>query len=95
MFQKKICQTYYSQTCHKARRNQRDKEEFLCFVCTVLDPRSYTVSSATCTQNQGQIQMHMYVVEEGWSSDDLGFGDRKSTRLNSSHLARSRMPSSA
>ena len=29
-------------------------------------------------------------IGEGWS-----FGDRKSTRLNSSHLARSRMPSSA
>lgn len=80
MFQKKICQTYYSQTCHKARRNQRDKEVFSRFVCTALDPRSYTVSSATCTQNpayKGQIQMHMDVVEEGWSSDDLAIRGSK------------------
>ena len=29
------------------------------------------------------------------ASNDLGIGDRKSTRLNSSHYSRSRMPSSA
>ena len=35
---------------------------------------------------------------EGYGNDNPGAksqGDRKSTRLNSSHLARSRMPSSA
>ena len=33
--------------------------------------------------------------EEGDKSISLGMPDRKSTRLNSSHITRSRMPSSA
>ena len=34
------------------------------------------------------------VIEGGWITE-IGTGDRKSTRLNSSHIQKSRMPSSA
>ena len=35
------------------------------------------------------------IMEEGHSKEVLNVSDRKSTRLNSSHITRSRMPSSA
>ena len=56
---------------------------------------------------QGPPATHLYLVlegevaleEEGEEVERLGpgsfFGDRKSTRLNSSHMSESRMPSSA
>ena len=34
-------------------------------------------------------------IQQGWSRNVLNIQDRKSTRLNSSHVKRSRMPSSA
>ena len=35
------------------------------------------------------------MIQYGSDEDEVFIGDRKSTRLNSSHITRSRMPSSA
>ena len=52
---------------------------------TYLEPRGFDIS-------------HCYLIEMGKlteKSPDYLSGDRKSTRLNSSHMPKSRMPSSA
>ena len=38
---------------------------------------------------------HGYQTDNLWHIDDVKSKDRKSTRLNSSHMSESRMPSSA
>ena len=53
----------------------------------VQTPMSWSLAALKELPSRTQITRHDCV--EGWSAD------RKSTRLNSSHLARSRMPSSA
>ena len=42
-----------------------------------------------------EIQPHEKAVALTCFAQTLGMGDRKSTRLNSSHIQKSRMPSSA
>ena len=48
---------------------------------------------STFMANKGNIERKWYILDA--AGKPLGKTDRKSTRLNSSHLARSRMPSSA
>ena len=52
-----------------------------------------TSSSAYSLASTDAFQIQQYI--EGYNVADLGLGDRKSTRLNSSHSTKSRMPSSA
>ena len=57
------------------------------------------VSSVLLSQNQWDKKQFIHDFEEDWgivlTDDDDNGEDRKSTRLNSSHWNKSRMPSSA
>ena len=66
-----------------------------------------TVLLSRCTDERGEVQPTVaelsqirgvtpeYILGKGERYKDVGPGDRKSTRLNSSHIQKSRMPSSA
>ena len=47
------------------------------------------------TEASHQGRIFHEAVEQIQYAEELGFEDRKSTRLNSSHIQKSRMPSSA
>ena len=55
--------------------------------------RSSSPQNRTLTQHFAEALEDRGLIEE--RTDQMIYSDRKSTRLNSSHLARSRMPSSA
>ena len=62
----------------------------------VIGDHKWIVRAATPSAGHGQ-SCDLIVADELWdiSSEALDVGDRKSTRLNSSHVSESRMPSSA
>ena len=64
----------------------------------VVGTPRYTILVDTCTgENKGHPPPFDFPGKERWRNElfALGIGDRKSTRLNSSHIQKSRMPSSA
>ena len=52
-------------------------------------------TSANTAQNQASQKANNELLFKGILCSLIGLGDRKSTRLNSSHIQKSRMPSSA
>ena len=55
----------------------------------------YSPHFQTYNRNKQSITLNTKLPEDAAAFDELVRGDRKSTRLNSSHIPLSRMPSSA
>ena len=56
--------------------------------------KKYFASSELIINEDGSV-LHLHVKPEWLADKVILVGDRKSTRLNSSHASKSRMPSSA
>ena len=62
---------------------------------TFVDPDVITVDPLFNSLRQGNTPIKRLWTGALWSEGPAWSGDRKSTRLNSSHIQKSRMPSSA
>ena len=66
-------------------------------ITDLLDKRSISLDAVCASKSDALDQAVALMVKSGKINDEEAYRkqDRKSTRLNSSHITRSRMPSSA
>ena len=82
--------------------NPKSTDTYLSRICNQLEthfPNVHSTCKSILVSCALQGAKHFFGFPTHWklplTKGNLSWGDRKSTRLNSSHLARSRMPSSA